>query len=226
MGWTLTALLPAETLEQQLLFEERAIQVQLRLSLVAEDVSESQRISRYSGEQSGPYQFVHTRRTLPVPLRVFIGKRIELLAVFSHSEQLQMELGILLNRGIGRRIVNVLPQKGRSLEGLTFRCNPGSHDFHPNLRVGSLAALQESFGSLLVIFEIEIVDKSQVLIEAPVFRIRLDAALNQLHGEVRPACAPRRRLAKKHCAEPVRNQQIRVQSRRNVQEGPEQFEIR
>src|SRR5260370_7623873 len=101
-----------------------------------------------------------------------------------------MELGILLNRGIGRRIVNVLPQKRRSRKGLTFRCDPGGHDFHPNLRVGSLATLQKSFGSLLVIFEIEIVDKSHILIEAPVFRIRLDPALNHLHAKPRPPSAP------------------------------------
>src|SRR6266478_4727440 len=210
MGWTLTALLPAETLEQQLLFAERAIQVQLRFSLVAEDVSEPQRIGRDPWEQSGPDQFVHTRRTLPVPLRVFIGKCIELLAVFSYSEQLQMELGILLDRGIGRRIVNVLPQKRRSREGLTFRCNPGGHDFHPNLRVRPLAPLQKSFRSLVVIFQIEIVDKSEVLIESPVFRIRLDTALNQLYGQVRPARARRGLLAEKHRAKSVRNQQIGI----------------
>src|SRR5260370_36746875 len=116
MGWTLTALLlPAETFEQQLLFEERAIQVQLRFSLVAEDVSEPQRIGRDPWEQSGPDQFVHTRRTLRVPLRVFIGQRIEGLAVFSHSEQLQMELGLLLNRRIRRRIVKFFRQKHRNV---------------------------------------------------------------------------------------------------------------
>src|SRR5260370_19244967 len=103
-----------------------------------------------------------------------------------------MELGILLNRGIGRRIVNVLPQKRRSRKGLTFRCDPGGHDFHPNLRVGSLATLQKSFGSLLVIFQIEIVDKSQILIDAPVSRIRWDSALDLLHVSVRLASAPRR----------------------------------
>src|SRR5258707_7054850 len=107
-------------------------------------------------------------------------------------------------------MVNVLPDKRRSLEGLTFCCDPGSHDLHPTLRVGSLASLQKSFRSLLVIFQIEIVDKSQVLIESPVFRIRLDTAMNQLYGQVRPARARRGLLAEKHRAESVRNHQIGI----------------
>src|SRR2546430_16720533 len=105
-----------KTIEQQLLFEERAIQIELRLTVLAENVSETQGIAGNSAEQPGLDHLAHARRAFTVPLRVFIGQRIELLAVFFHLEQLQMLEGILFDRGIGCRIVNILPQKHRGCE--------------------------------------------------------------------------------------------------------------
>ena len=54
----------------------------------------------------------------------------------------------------------------------------------------------------------------------------MDAALDQLHRQVRPAGAGRCRLAEKHCPETVGNQQIRIERRRNIQKRPKQLEIR
>src|SRR5712692_562526 len=105
-----------ESLEQQLLFEQRAIQIEFRLSVLAENISETQGIAGNSAEQPSLNHIVHSRRPATIAFRVFIGQRIKLLAIFFHFEQLQMQQRIFFDGRIGRRIVNVLPQKHRGCE--------------------------------------------------------------------------------------------------------------
>ncbi len=75
------------SIEELLLFEEGAIQVEPRFSVLAENIGETQGIARNSADQARLDQFAHARRPSTIPPRIFIGKRIELLAVLFHFEQ-------------------------------------------------------------------------------------------------------------------------------------------
>src|SRR5258708_28636520 len=117
-----------------------------------------------------------------------------------------MHQRIFLYRGVARRIVDVLPQENRSLQGLPLRRNFSGHYFHPQLCVRFLASFQKSIRSLLVILQVKIIDESQIFVEAPIIRIRLDAALDENDLEVRPSSTARWGLAQEHGAKRVGEQ--------------------
>src|SRR6202035_959804 len=94
---------------------------------------------------------------------------------------------------------------------LALLADPGRERLHPDERVRFLAALEKYLGRLAIVLEIKIVDKAQVLVESPEFRIGLDSALQKFDSQVGPARATRRRIANKHPGSEIRYDQIAIE---------------
>src|ERR1700687_4714 len=111
-----------------------------------------------------------------------------------------MYFSVFLDGRFARGVVNLAPQHCRSLQRLAFFADPSGERLHPDHGSRLLAALQESICRLRIVLQLKVIDKTQILVEAPEFRIRANSPLQQLDTQLRFSRPTRHRLAQEHRA--------------------------
>src|ERR1700680_1821510 len=108
---------------------------------------------------------------------------------------------VFLDRRLACGVVNFAPQHPGSLRRLTFFTDPRRERLHPNHRAGSFAAFEEHLCRLGIIPQVKVIDKTKVLVKAPVFRIVANATPEQFNSLLGFARSTRGGAAEEHSSE-------------------------
>src|ERR1700676_1849719 len=109
-----------------------------------------------------------------------------------------MYLCVFFGGRIGRGIVDFGPKHRGGLPRFAFLVDSGRERLHPDHRAWFRAALQERICCFAIVFQVKVVDKSEIFVESPVVRISPNSTPQQLNSLLGSSRAAWWRLAQKH----------------------------
>ena len=194
-----------------LLFQQRTIQIQSAPSPLPTTYNETQRIHRHATQQPGLHNSRIARGRRPNRLLILVPRPSICLQSSCARNNCKWFSAFSFSSGSVVCVVNVLPQKHRSLRRIPFRGDLRRQHFHPDQRRRILAAFVKRRRRLRIILHVKVVDESQIVIQAPLVRVRSNPALNQLHRQIRPPSPARRRIAQEHGPKVIHRHQMRIE---------------